>query len=148
MLLHLSHEKAFIYRTALHEIVQEASRKKNIYTYEIRHGSKAYKLLRGKQFNFQHEEVLWKELLIFILSTGQNSKHLDFIKGIEPLEFDVALLGDYLEAMGKDSKKITVTEELDHLFDELDDKKERFEMLELFGNSGCFFDFDDDEESE
>lgn len=120
----------------VYDFIRKAAQSKNIYTYEVRYGSKAYKLLLGKQFSFEHENVLWKELLIFMLSTQETSKHLEFIKNIEPLDFDVALLGDYLEAMGSDLKKILVTEELDHLYEELEDVSDRFEQLSLLSSMG------------
>jgi hypothetical protein len=102
-------------------------------------------LLLGKQFSFEHENVLWKELLIFMLSTQETSKHLEFIRAIDPLDFDVALLGDYLEAMGSDLKKISVTEELDHLYEELEDVSDRFEQLGLLSNMGSVLDYELDE---
>ncbi|EGQ7769604.1 hypothetical protein MA612_004590 [Vibrio parahaemolyticus] len=129
----------------IYDIIRRAAQSKNIYTYEVRYGSKAYKLLLGKQFSFEHENVLWKELLIFMLSTQETSKHLEFIRAIDPLDFDVALLGDYLEAMGSDLKKISVTEELDHLYEELEDVSDRFEQLGLLSNMGSVLNYELDE---
>lgn len=130
------------------EIIKLRARQKNIYTYEIRYGSKAYKLLMGEQFDFFYEEILWKELLIFILNNENKSKYMDFLRELTPLEFDIALLGDYLQSFGSNIKKITITEELDHLFSELDDKKSRFEALSAIGFAASNFEPDEDEEIE
>jgi hypothetical protein len=43
------------------------------------------------------EDVLWKELLIFFMNTKQTSGYMNFLKGIEPREFYVGLMDDYLE---------------------------------------------------
>lgn len=125
------------------DIIKTQASRKNIYTDEIRYGSKAYKLLLGKQFDFIHEDVLWKELLIFILNTQQPSSHLEFLKSVEPLDFDVALIKDYLDSFRSNTKKILVTDELESLYQDLPDVNLRFSIIDQVSNPE--YDISDDE---
>ena len=58
---------------AIYEIIREAAGAKGIYTYEVRDYSKAYKLLLGNEFEFYSEDILWKELLIYLMNSKDES---------------------------------------------------------------------------
>ena len=129
----------------LYKIVYIEAHKQNIYTYEIRSNSKAYKIFIRKEFDFQKETILWKELLIFLMNYELNDDSvLDFINQIQPLDFDIGLIQEYLMSFQSVLKRLEHLDEIDFLFDEMpsDERKERFEILDAIGNPGIYFESD------
>lgn len=147
--------KIFIRKTVLKlssqifSIIRNKARSLALFTDEVRYGSKAFTVFIG-EFDPNTEDVLWKELLIFMMNTKNSSSYLDFLKGIEALEFDPALIGDYLACFESDSSKALVTDELEHLYQEMGatERKLRLEMMSIIGASNVFFDDSDDEDSD
>jgi hypothetical protein len=58
--------------TALYDVVARKARDLNLYTYELRSGSRAETIFLRKA-DLPAEEVLWKELLVFFMNTKYNS---------------------------------------------------------------------------
>ena len=131
--------------TRFYELVREQAGKLNLYTYELRHGSKAETVFLGHA-DIPAEDVLWKELLVFLMNTKEDSGYLSFLRGIEPLGFDPALVGDYLDCFQSDDAKALVLGELESLYEDIDDKKQRLSMMGVIGSPNVYFDEDDDEE--
>lgn len=143
--------RAFISRTvlrvsqALYKVVRERSGMIGLYTYELRHGSKAESVFLN-QVNLADEDILWKELLIFFMNADPESGYLKFLKGIPPLEFDPACVDDYLNCFRSDRYKAMVMDEIEHHYENLESLKgERIELMKVIGASGVCFDDSDDE---
>jgi hypothetical protein len=133
----------------LYKIVDTEAHNQNIYTGEVRFNSKAYKIFLRKEFDFQKENVLWKELLIYILSISEdNEAIIDFMKQIEPLDFDSVMLQEYLMSFHDNFRRLEHLDELDALYEDLSNKnrKERLEALEIIGSPGIYFRDDISEE--
>ncbi|GHA19007.1 hypothetical protein GCM10008090_30900 [Arenicella chitinivorans] len=124
----------------IYSVIRNESYRKNIYTYEVRSKSKAYKFILGDDVDFSLEDILWKELLIFLLSYKGKSDHLDFIKSFDPLNFDIAMLREYLDAVKNDVDKIGLIDELEYLYEDVENKSERFERLKYMNAKDVFFD--------
>jgi hypothetical protein len=146
--------RAFIRRTvlkisrAVYKVIDARSSALGLYTYELRHGSKAESVFM-REVNIGDEDVLWKELLIFFMNVDPSTGYLKFLKGIRPLEFDPASVGDYLDCFKSDASKAEVMDELEFLYGEMDPKerKERLEMMGVIGAPGVYFD-DPEEDDE
>lgn len=131
----------------LYDAIHNAASSKNIYTYEIRHESKASKIFIGKEYTFENENILWKEIIVYLMNNNDHTRLLDLIREIVPLELDPGLLPDYLECLGSDTKKISNMDEVVELYSNLTDKKKRLETLEyLLGETSAYVDTDWDEE--
>ncbi len=131
----------------LYKVIKAEADKLNLYTGELRDGSKAYKVFMGKQFNFLEENILWKELLIFLMNTKEENGAIDFIRGIEPLDFDLELISDYLECFQNNISKQEIIEELESLYEKIGESKaERSNLLELMGNRLVSWDVNGEEE--
>lgn len=130
---------------ALFEVVRNKASELNLYTYELRHGSRTETIFLGKA-DLPAEEVLWKELLVFFMNTKYSSGCLEFSRSIDPLEFDPALAVDYLQCFQSDAAKAFVMGELEHLYGELEKPGERLEMMGVIGDPGVYFDSDEDDE--
>ena len=131
--------------TSLYEVIKARARALNLYTYELHHGSKAETVFLRK-INISDEDVLWKELLVFFMNTKSTSGYLDFLRDITPLEFDPELVGDYLDCFQSDTAKAFVMDELEHLYEELEEKGKRLEVMSVIGAPNVFFDSPEDEE--
>jgi hypothetical protein len=124
---------------ALYELIRERASALNLFTYELRHGSKAETVFLGKA-DLPSEEVLWKELLIFFMNSRSDNGALGYMRGIEPLDFDPALAQDYLECFQSDAAKGMVMDELEHHYSELNNVGERLQMMSLIGDPRVDFD--------
>lgn len=133
---------------AIYTIIKERAGSINLYTYELRHGSKAESVFL-REVDISDEDVLWKELLVFFINTKSSSGYLKFLRGIEPLDFDLELVGDYLECFQSDTGKALVIDELEHLYSEMEsDVGERLELIRVIGASNVYFGPEDEEELE
>lgn len=129
--------------SALYEIVQNRARELNLYTYELRSGSKAEAVFLGKA-DITSEEMLWKELLVFFMNTKETSGYLRFLRGIEPLKFDPGLVSDYLDCFQSESARADVADELETLYEDVEDKRTRIAMIGAIGAPNVSFDDDDE----
>lgn len=132
---------------SLYEAVYISARAKNLYTYEINHGTKAYKIFLMKDFNFFKEEILAKEILIFLSNTKETSGCLSYIKNLECLGFDPELTADYVSALSCDKKKLWCMDELESIYEDLDNKCDRLKMLELIGNTDVHIEENNEDEA-
>lgn len=145
--------RRFIRRTVLkvsktlYGVVGNRARALNLYTYEVRSGSKAEKVFLS-EIDIFYEDVLWKELLIFFMNTEFTSKYLECLRGITPLDFDTELVGDYLDCFQSNSAKAFVMGELESLYETLQDTGNRLELMRFIGSPNVYFDSPEDEEDE
>ncbi len=130
--------------SGLYEIVRGRAGELNLYTYELRHGSKAEAVFLGGA-DIPAEDVLWKELLIFFMNTKETSGYLKFLREIDPLDFDPALVADYLDCFQSDSARAHVIGELETLYEDIPDKKERLAMMGAIGAPNVYFPGDDED---
>lgn len=145
--------RRFIRRTVLkvsktlYGVVGNRARALNLYTYEVRSGSKAEKVFLS-EIDIFYEDVLWKELLIFFMNTEFTSKYLECLREITPLDFDPGLVGDYLDCFQSNSAKAFVMGELESLYETLQDTGNRLELMRFIGSPNVYFDSPEDEEDE
>lgn len=116
----------------VYKIVENQARRLNIYTYEVDFRSKASKIFLRKKFDFEDEDILQAELMAYFLSSEACGPNARLIRDhIKPLPFDPALEGEYLAALRSDRKKITVLDELEALYEDVTNFKERRNLLEV-----------------
>jgi hypothetical protein len=129
----------------LYEIVESRARALNLYTHELRHGSKAETVFL-REVDISDEDVLWKELLIFFMNTKSTSGYLEFLRGITPLDFDPALVDEYLDCFQSDASKAIVMDELEHHYEEMEGKKgDRIKLMRVIASPGVYFDSGENE---
>ncbi len=134
--------------TGLFSVIESRARELNLYTYELRSGSRAETVFLSEA-TIESEDVLWKELLVFFMNTKTTSGYLNFLRGIQPLEFDPGLVDEYLHCFRSDAEKSLARDELDALYDELSNKGERLELMSVIGKDGiCFESPEDDDATE
>lgn len=127
-----------------YEVIENRARDLNLFTYELRHASKAESVfLRNVDIN--DEDVLWKELLVFFMNTEPVTGYLKFLKDTQPLDFDPALTSDYLDCFKSNASKADVMDALEHHYEEMDkeERKARLERMSAIG-ANLYFPTDDD----
>lgn len=123
---------------SLYEIVKKRAGELNLYTYELRIGSKAETVFH-RGIDIPSEDVLWKELLVFFMNTESPSGYLQYLRDIPPLRFDSALIEKYLGCFQSDAAKASVMDELEHLYDALEEKGKRLALVcEIADPNACF----------
>lgn len=132
----------------LYEVITDEAARLGIFTYEVRSNSKAEKIFLRKRFDFLDEDVLWKELLVFLLHSKDDSGAIKFLRSIKPLRFDPGLAVEYLQSFGSDEKKLSILDELECVYAGVSDIKKRLEMLDAIGTPMIYFDDDESEEIE
>lgn len=130
---------------AVFDVVRTKASELNLYTYELRDGSRAQTIFLG-QADFQAEDVLWKQLLIFLMNTKSISGLIEFLRSIEPLDFDPELANDYLDCFQSDAAKAFVVGEVETLYGELKNPSNRLKMMDVIGNPNVYFDSADSDD--
>jgi|SRR6185369_6876958 len=130
--------------TEVYEVILTKAGELNLYTYEVRDGSKAQTIFLG-QADIPSEDILWKELLIFFMNTTETSGYLQFLRDITPLDFDPGLVDEYLDCFQSDAAKAFVRDQLEYLYQELDDKRDRLKLMDVIGAPGVYFDEPEDD---
>lgn len=146
--------RKFIQRTVqkiaqnVYQAIENRARALNLYTYELRHESKAESVFLRK-VDINDEDVLWKELLIFFMNAEPSTGYLKLLKDTTPLDFDPALVFDYLNCFKSDGYKAGAMDELEHYYEEMDktERNKRLELMQAIGKN-LFFSEDDVEENE
>ena len=135
----------------LYEIIGQEARRLNIYTYEVRYGSKAFKIFAAKEYDFEKEDILRRELLVYFVNSNDDGDHSRFIRSLTPLSFDPGNEADYISCFDSNVKTISILDELKQLYeDEVKDVKGRKGALEAIGSAHLYYDPNevDDEEDE
>jgi hypothetical protein len=108
--------------TEMYQVIVTRAGELNLYTYEVRDGSKAQTIFLG---------------------------YLQFLRDIPPLDFDPGLVDEYLDCFQSDAAKAFVRDQLEHLYQELDDTRDRLKLMDVIGARGvCFDEPEDDGSSE
>lgn len=129
-----------------YSLIKDLCFESNIYSYEIRSNSKAEKVfyLNNKKNSLQSkkidEKLSLKELIVFVRNAKQSRLLLKYIDNIEPLDFDVALINDYIEELSNGIIPQALIDEVETLYEEFGYGKDRIEDIDAIGNSYVQFD--------
>lgn len=126
-----------------YSLVKEGSDRNGIFPYELRPYSKAEKVFLGESlYNEKYDESLaLKELIIFIHNSKEKHPYLKFIEDIEPLEFDPAFIPDYINNLENGIVSQQLVDEVDSLYEDVENAKDRRELVNLIDDSTVFFDY-------
>ena len=126
----------------LRQIILDMSRQKNIFTHEIsRSDSKAGKILYSREsITFENEEIATVEALRFLIDNHE-SPRLDFLREINPLPLDPALIPEYLKVLvgKKPSSNSQLIDEVEAHYEDVDNIGERIEIINNFKDPQAYF---------
>jgi len=120
----------------------------NLYTYELRSGSKAESIFLAEEPSFINIDILRKELLVYLMNTKPETKALMLINSFEPLEFDEACLNEYIRIIMTPEAAPLAMGMLEMLYQELPDTGQRIEMMDFIGSTIYFVDDDPEQDDD
>lgn len=130
-----------------YSLIKEGSYINNIYTYELRYGSKAEKIFGINHRNNSlisekiNERIAFKELILYFRKTNKNSAFLKFIDDINELDFDLALVNEYIEDISKGTIPQALVDEVEFLYGENNYSIDRMKLVDLIGETNASFDY-------
>lgn len=127
----------------LYQVLKKEAHRLNIYTYEVRYGSKAFKIFIANDFTFEKEDIIRKEIIINLIDRKRKTDFTTFIKGIDKLDLEDFDENYYIRCLLDILESYQVYGELECLYEEVKNLSERLELVELVG-SDMTFDFSDD----
>ncbi|KGO91026.1 hypothetical protein [Flavobacterium subsaxonicum] len=132
---------------SLYEIIGDRARKLGTYTYDIRYGSKAFKIFMAKEFTFEIENNFKKEIIVSLLSKeGMNDEFKKYIQTLEPINLDEYNSSYYIQYLMNSITNYSRISEYQYLIEEKEIPKDRINDIEHIGTGQYFdFDFEDDE---
>lgn len=137
-----------------YNLVCEGCVKSRTFSYELRSGSKAQKIFLGeyqkKSLQQQRitEEIVLKELLVYLRNTKDSNELIELINSIPPLDIDPALLNDYIFEVSKGIVPQSLIDEVEFLYGENGYSIDRSNQIKLIGNPDVSFDWDTDFDDE
>lgn len=133
--------------TEYYKVLRDIAGKKCTYTYELRSDSKAQKVfLSGCLENSLQEmkiteTIALKEFLVFLKNTKESTPFTRFLKTIQPLEMDTALINEYIMEIGKGTIPQALVDEVEYLYEENGYGKDRIEQINLIGDPYVMFEY-------
>lgn len=128
----------------LYSIIKTESHKLNIYTYEVPLNSKAFKIFMSQKFDFSEERIIQKEVLKYLLQSNKSKPFENYLNAFPSLEMGDLGTNDYVDYLINFHKKTQVSGEVQYLYEELEEVKDRMEYIDALGNED--YDLDDDGE--
>jgi hypothetical protein len=115
----------------LFQVVCQRANELNINTAEIRGDSKALKIFYGKHLDFIDEKLKKKELLLFLMNPKSHGPHIDLLRSFDALELDPDRAPNYIQALLNDANLLNVEDEVDEVYIEVTNIRERLDFLEI-----------------
>lgn len=95
-----------------YEEVKKMANQLRLYTYEITYNSKAFRIFIAKEYSFENERTLRRELVIALLHHKFDSGWVEYIKKIAPIEFESLPTSDYLNYLVNIHPSLELLDEL------------------------------------
>jgi hypothetical protein len=128
----------------LFQIVCRRGKELRIYTAEIRGDSKALKIFCGERLDFIDEKLKKKELLLFLMNPKSQGSHIDLLRSFDALNLDPDLAPNYIQALLNDTSLQYVEDEVDELYIEVKNIRERLNFLEIVDSKHISYDSEDE----
>lgn len=131
--------------TELYELVRTETTRLKLFTHEIEYYSKAYKIFLAKEFTFEKERHLQKEILILLLSGKLDDGMTRLIKSIDPLPLENYGSAEYIRFLMDMRNNSNILDEMESVLEDEPMTKERIEQVSLIGRDDLFFPEEDEE---
>jgi hypothetical protein len=132
-----------------YELVKEECNRLKIFTYEIPYESKAFKIFMSEKYDFSEERIIQKEILKSLIQSEFPEIYRDYLNQHPPLNLESYNSNYYLNYLMSFHKEYSIKGEVEELYSELGNVKDRIEHLKPIGDPDISFEIDfdyDDEE--
>jgi dynactin complex subunit len=120
--------------SSLFDVISKEAGRLNIYTSELRGDSKAIRVFYGERLDFIDERIKKKEIILYLMSQNATGDHVNLMRSIDPLELDESQVPQYIQALLSDSALALVEGEIDELYSEVENVKERLQFIDIIDN--------------
>lgn len=128
-----------------YEIIRNRALEVGTYTYEIRYGSKAFKIFIAKEFTFDIENNFKKEIIVnLVRGEGMNDNFKKYIQSLEPIKLDKYNSSYYIKYLLNSIANYSLINEYQYLIDEKQVPIARDEEIEPIGRE-IYLDFNVEE---
>lgn len=133
-----------------YNLINEKAREINTYTYELDSNSNATRVFWSTQRRSLYRQMVIeqeavKELLLYFYKGQGKSGVFELLKEMQSLEFDDALVNDYLADLCEGKVNDVLIDWVEDMYEEIegkDDRKERHELVSLIGNRSVLFGYE------
>lgn len=112
----------------IYQLIHDSAWSKQLF-YELPSESKAAYIFLNEASRLYDLEIARKELIVYLINAQSESRTLEFIRSIQPLELDPGLCQDYVRALCDDNAMISLMDEIEAAYEEIEEKRSRIEML-------------------
>jgi hypothetical protein len=119
----------------LYDLVRKHSFNNGTFTYEIRYGSKAFKIFIAKESSFEIENNFKKEILIKLINNGFDDEFIESLKTIEPIKLEDCNSSHYIKYLLNSDYNQEYIDEYEYLIEERIIPNSRREEIEPIGES-------------
>ena len=113
-----------------YQIVKDECFKLRIFTYEISYQSKAFKIFMSEKYDFCDEKIIQKEILKHLLQNELPKSFKEYLNSHPPLELEFYDLNYYLKYLFSFHKEYNIKGEVEELYTNFNNIKDRLEHLE------------------
>lgn len=114
----------------LYERLQTEAHRLNLYTYELRTDSKAFRIFFSEKFNLLDDDFVRLEILLYLIHQKTPGSNVKLIMNHEPLELDGGMEGEYINALLGHLKAFEHKDEISCIYEDADfNIKDRLQML-------------------
>lgn len=131
--------------TELYDLIHKETGRLNIYTHEILTYSKSYKIFLAREFTFEKERHLQKEILVLLQSGELDDGMTKFIKSINPLPLENYSSAEYIRFLMDIRKNSDIVYEMESVLLDEPMSKERLDQVSLIGRDDLYFPQEEDE---
>lgn len=129
----------------LFSIIRNEAYRLNIYTTELRGDSKALRVFYGQRLDFIDERIKRKEILLYLISLKTGNPHINVLRSFGALALDEGMTPDYIQALFNDNALYLVGDEIDVLYEDVENVRERLDFINIMDNT--YLSYDPDEEA-
>lgn len=123
-----------------YQAIENKAQDLNIYTYEIRSDSKAFKIFVAKEFSFEKEDICSLEVLIYLLSLEKTHEIKQYIEEIEALNLGFEELFSYVHGINNYLDMQYLRGEIEEVYaEDVKNKNDRIRKIKSFGGLPYFF---------
>lgn len=98
----------------------------------------------GERLDFIDEEIKRREIVLFLINPSSRGRHLDLLREFGSLQLDSGMTGSYIRALFDDNELRFVEGEIDELYREINDVKDRLGFMSVIDSDYLAYDPDED----
>lgn len=132
----------------IYEIIRETSYALRLFTYEIRDGSKAYKIFIEQQFSFNKENTTKREVILRLINQKyEHDEYMDKIYQVQPLNLQQQTPDSYISYLMNFQECPEIKDEVDQIY-ENDELINRTSEIAFIGEKLDYSEQDEEDDSD